>query len=71
MQFKAFQDQLEEVADKEEENAPVVYRTQKLLYIYIAFCILWDRKSGRKQNSRARINTCCCYKHNLFVLLLD
>lgn len=32
-QFKAFQDQLEEVADEKEEDAPVVYRQQKLLYI--------------------------------------
>ena len=32
-QFKAFQDQLEEVADEEEEDTPVVYRKRKLLYI--------------------------------------
>ena len=40
VQFKAFQDQLEEVADKEEEDTPVVYRTRKLLYIYSILYIM-------------------------------
>ena len=40
----------------------VVYRKRKL----VAFCILWDRtveKKKKKQYSTARLNTCCCYKH--------
>ena len=66
-QFKAFQDQLEEVADEEEDDAPVVYRKRKLLYIQRSLYY----GIGRVEESKfARINTCCCYKHKLFVLLL-